>query len=275
MIIKIKQTESNLKNRFEIKVNNELKYLAGTPWMEMKVPFNMDRMRSCVITNTDNSICYATLYDVAENISNTVIPMKWAFTGEQKSLIYNILDNQNNICGKFYKLTNGFLDTKYVIEYGDILLKSYDVSVGKTRNLLIYNENRQIAEIVKPLSVSNNKDEYVLFLLEEYRNLDVILSFFTIVFDYQNYGNNGKIGSQERVQIKYTYSKNNKFYDKNWITNHFRKEEVDSIYSQMLENRKNTTNSIKKQGKYILLTVGIIWLVLFIVFGIFFMFMFF
>ena len=151
-------------------------------------------------------------------------------------------------------------------------MKSYDVSVGKTRNLLIYNENRQIAEIVKPLSVSNYKDEYNLFLLDEYSDLDIILSFFTIVFDYQNYGNNGRTGSQESVQIKYTYSKNNKFYDKNWITNHFPKEEVDSIYSQMLENRKNTTNSIKKQGKYILLTVGLIWLVLLIVFGIFFMF---
>lgn len=272
MIIKIKQTESNLKNRFEIKVNNELKYLAGTPWMEINVPFNMDRMRSCVITNTDNSICFTTLYDVVENIANTAIPMKWAFTGEQKSQIYNILDNQNNICGKFYKLTNGIIDTKYVIEYGDILLKSYDVSVGKTRNLLIYNENGQIAEIVKPLSVSNYKDEYILFLLDEYSDLDTILSFFTIVFDYQNYGNNGRTGSQESVQIKYTYSKNNKFYDKNWITNHFPKEEVDSIYSQILENRKNTTNSIKKQGKYILLTVGLIWLVLLIIFGIFFIF---
>ncbi len=31
MIIKVEQIKSNLKNKFEIKVNNELKYLAGAP----------------------------------------------------------------------------------------------------------------------------------------------------------------------------------------------------------------------------------------------------
>ena len=38
MIIKIEQTISNGKNKFEIKVNNELKYLAGTPWMDIELP---------------------------------------------------------------------------------------------------------------------------------------------------------------------------------------------------------------------------------------------
>ena len=92
--------------------------------------------------------------------------MKWVFTGEQKSLIFNIFDNANNICGKFYKLKNGFLDTKYVIEYGNYTLKSYDISVGKTRNISIYKDDVQIAEILKPLSVFNNLDCYYLFLLE-------------------------------------------------------------------------------------------------------------
>lgn len=269
MIIKVEQTKSNLKNKFEIKMNDELKYLAGTPWLNISLPLNIENTRHCIITKTDESICYTTSYDIIENVSNTAIPMKWAFTGEQKSHIFNIYDNENNICGKFYKLTNGFLDTKYAIEYKNYTLKSYDISVGKTRNISIYNEECQIAEIIKPMHSSNNLDYYYLFLLDQYSDLEIILSFFTIFFDYQNYSNEGEIvGYKDEVNIRYTYDKNNKFYDKNWIVNHFNKEEIDKINNQIFEDRKNTTNSIKKQAKYIISFIVFGWLILFIVFGI-------
>jgi len=269
MIIKVEQTKSNLKNRFEIKVNNELKYLAGTPWMDITLPLNIDNIRHCILTKTDESICYTTSYDIIENVSNTVIPMKWAFTGEQKSLIFNIYDSKGNICGKFYKLINGLLDAKYVIEYQNYTLKSYDISVGKTRNISIYDEKCQIAEIIKPLNTSNNLDYYYLFLLDEYSDLEKILSFFTIFFDYQNYSNTGDIvGNKKEVRIRYTYNRNNEFYDKNWIENNFNKEELDLINNQILEDRKNITNSIKKQAKYIISFIALGWLILFIVFGI-------
>ena len=98
MIIKVEQTKSNLKNKFEIKVNNELKYLAGTPWMNITMPLNIDNIRHCIISKTDDSICYTTSYDIIENVSNTAVPMKWVFTGQQKSLIFNIFDSENISC---------------------------------------------------------------------------------------------------------------------------------------------------------------------------------
>lgn len=270
MIIKVEQTKSNLKNKFKIKVNNELKYLAGTPWMNITMPLNVDNIKRCIITQTDESICYTTSYNIIENVSNTAIPMKWVFTGEQKSLIFNIFDSENNVSGKFYKLTNGLLDTKYVIEYGNYTLKSYDISIGKTRNILIYKDDFQIAEIVKPLNVSDNLDSYYIFLLDEYSELETIISFFTIFFDYQNYSNNGQVVAYKKeVKIKYTYDKNNKFYDKNWISNHFNKEDVALINSQILKDRTDTINSIKKHAKYIVSFVSFGWLILLIVFGIF------
>ena len=203
-------------------------------------PLDIENVRRSIITNTDESICYTTSYNVMENISNTAIPMKWLFAGGQKSFIFNILDSKNNACGRFYKLTNGFFDTKYVIEYGDYTLKCYDISVGKTRNISIYKENLQIAEIVKPLTVLNNLDCYYIFLLNEYSDLETILSFFTVVFDYQNYANAGQVvANKKHVKIKYTYGKNNKFYDKNWISEHFDKEHVDLIDNQRMKNKKD------------------------------------
>ena len=182
MIIKVEQTKSNLKNKFEIKVNNKLKYLAGMPWMDISAPLNIDNVRSCIITKTDESICYATSYNIIENISNTAVPMKWAFTGEQKSSIFNVIDNKNNTCGKFYKLTNGVLDTKYIIEYENYILKSYDISVGRTRNIPIYDGDNQIAEIIKPLNVSNNQDNYYVLITSD-DNLNDVYSVYKTSYE--------------------------------------------------------------------------------------------
>lgn len=269
MIIKVEQTKSNFKNKFQIKVNNEVKYLAGTPWMDIDLPLGIDRIRTSIITTPDESLCFKTAYDIVENISNTAIPMKWVVTGEQKSLIYNIFNKDNINCAKFYKLINDFFDTKYVIEYGNYSLKVYDISIGKTRNLSIYKDDIQIAEIVKPMSVSNNLDYYYIFLLDEYSDLETIISFFIVFFDYQNYANGSQIvAKKETISINYTYDKNNKYYDKNWILNHFDKQEVDVINNQILQDRKDSTNKIKKQAKFTVSLIIVFWVIMLIIFAV-------
>lgn len=40
------------------------------------------------------------------------------------------------------------------------------------------------------------------------------------------------------VGVSYTYDRNNKFYNKNWISNHFNKEEIDKINNKILKDRK-------------------------------------
>lgn len=269
MIIKVQQIESNGKNKFEIKVNNKLKYMAGIPWMNIDAPLDIENTRRCLITTTDEKVCYKSSYDVIENVSNKVIPMKWVITGEQKSRIFNIYDDNGNPVGKFYKLTNGILDTKYVIEYGRYILKSYDISVGKTRNILIYKDDFQIAEIVKPLNVSNDLDNYYIFLLDEYSDLEVIISFFTVLFDYENYFNGGEIvWYKKEVEIIYTYDKNNKFYDKHWIENNFNKDDILLIYEEMQKDRREITDSIKKYGKFIVALIVIAWFIVLAILGV-------
>ncbi|MBE5813335.1 MAG: hypothetical protein E7314_06790 [Clostridiales bacterium] len=269
MIIKVKQVEFYGKNRFEIKVNDKLKYFAGTPWLNIEAPLEVDNVRRCLITTADEKICYKSSYGVVENISNTAIPMKWAITGEQKSRIFDICDANNNAVGKFYKLKNGFLDTKYIIEYGQHVLTSYDISVGTTRNILIYKDDSQIAEIVKPLAVSNNLDSYYIFLLDEFSDLELILSFCTVLLDYENYFNGGQVlMNKKEVKIRYTYDKTNKFYDKHWIENHFNKEDVLLIYEKIQKDRKENIESIKKYGKFIVSLIVIAWFIVLAVFGV-------
>ena len=73
----------------------------------------------------------------------------------------------------------------------------------------------QIAEIVKPLSVKDNLDYYYIWLLDEYKELEEMVSFFVVYFDYQCHADNGDVvGYKRELRWSYTYDKNNKYYDK-------------------------------------------------------------
>lgn len=263
MIIKVQQTQANFKNGFEVRVNGEVKYLAGTPWMKIKMPLRLERARKCVLTGTDESVLFSTHYNLPLNIKETIIPMKWIITGEQKSKIYEVFDGEGEHCGVFYKLTKGLLDSEYVIEYGDYILKTYDVLVGKTRNIVIYKDDVQIAEMVKSLSVSDNLDTYYIYLLDEYAELEKILSFFAVFFDRKHYNNSGEVAAfRKSVRVEYSFSKNNKFYDKKWIPEHFGGEEA---FAELNKEREKIKKEFKKQAKITLLINGILWLIALIV----------
>ena len=76
------------------------------------------------------------------------------------------------------------------------------------------------------------------------------------------------MANKKEVSIRYTYDKNNKYYDKDWIANNFNNNDINLINSQILEDRKNIMNSIKKQLKYVFIFVMIILLFLIVVFSI-------
>lgn len=264
MIIKVEQTQANFKNKFQVLVNDTLKYFAGTPWMNLQVPFHAERIQQCVMTRTDESICYVTSYDLLDNISNTAIPMKWVVTGEQKSLIFDIIDENGKSCAMFYKLTNGLWDSKYVIAYADYQLYCYDVSVGSTRHIVIYENDVQIAEIVKPLAVMDNLDFYYVFLLDAYYELESILAFFTVFFDHLHYGNRGEVTAKKKeIQFRYSYDKNRKFYDENWIHNHFGTKDLE----QMKEQMAKLQNHMNIQAKHIVLFIVLVWIVVLVALG--------
>lgn len=258
MLITIQQTQANFKNRFEIKINGQTTYLADAPWLSLQVPLQADRLRPCTMTDIYGNLCYTTAYPFTENITQDAVPMRWVFTGKDKTQIFDVLDQEKQICGRFYHLTNGFMDSKYVIEFGPQVFQCYDIAVGRTRNLSVYLDSCQIAEIVKPLSVSNNLDCYYLFLLEEYSDLNIILSFFVIYFDARNYANQGQAVSGKRATtISYSYSKNNRFYNKNWITDNF--ESGIEILASINKEAEQMKQDLKFQSKRTLLFLAFIW----------------
>ena len=242
MIIKVEQTEHN---KFEIKINNELKYFSS---MEKISGITNHRKGEGKITNIDGIMSY------------TLLPSKdfSVFSGNirRKYCIFNSL-NQN--CGVFYKIVS---DLKHIIEYEDYKLSCYSKSIGKTKNISIYDGENQIAEIIKSVEALEN---YYIFLLDEYINLQEILSLFVSYWEFEEMYSGDTPGV---VGYSYTYDKNNKFYNKNWIENNFNKEEIDLVNNQILENRKNTINNIKKQAKFTISFFIIGWLIVLLILGI-------
>ena len=221
MIIKINRIGSDSKSKFEIEVNNEIRYSA-----EMSTT-NSD-YKSCQMFNADGSLCYVTSKNSKSNLGGI-------FSKNKKIRDYNIINSSNDICGNFYQIKKGFLSIHYVIENENNMLDCYDVSVGKAQAISIYQGDKQIAEIIKPLRASDDISYFYIFLLDEYKNFEKIISFFAIFFEYDKHHNTSDDTSYYDPNFEYTYSKNNKYYDKNWIQNNFNSEEVDLIYSQIIK----------------------------------------
>ena len=225
MMLTVEQVQSGFGSRFRIRSDQGTAYLAGTPWAGLSLPLAAERAQTCVLTSPSGALLYHTDYSFAENLASS-IPLKRLFTKERKSQIYAVRDGADRSIGRFYRLTTGLLNTHYVVEFGGSLLDCYDVSRGRTRHIAVYLNGVQIAEIVKPLRVVNNLDLYYLFLLDSHRYLERILSFFTVVFDFQNYPRSGQLFRGTRTEIEYTYSKNNKYYNKKWLSSHFPSSQV-------------------------------------------------
>jgi len=221
MIIKAERTKIN---KFEIKINNELKYFSS---MEKISGIKKYKKGNGIISDIHGSICY------------TLLPAKEAsdFWGKIKYK-HCIFNNINQNCGVFYKLISGFLNSKHVIEYENYKLSCYSRAVGKTQNISIYDGENQIAEIIKSIQIA---EDYYIFLLDKYINLQTILSLFVSYLEFEDRHSQEATG---KVGVSYTFDRNNKFYNKNWIKDNFNYEDVQLINKQIEQERKSMSNSL-------------------------------
>jgi len=262
MIIKINQIKAGTQNEFEIKINNETKYLASTPWSLINIHFDFDKKRKLNLTDINGSVIFTTTYGLPENILNDAMPYKWVFGVDQKNHIYTIKDKNSKIVSTFYSASSGPLDKRYMIKYKNTNFIIYRKSVGQKRHLLIYKDDTQIADIIKPLITIDNKDNYYIFLLDEYEKFKEILVFFTIYFDYMEYSHSGEIKKGAEMRWAYTWDKNNKRYDKFWLSNNFKKEDLEFFEQEISTMKKEFSRILKKTLKFLAWFFGILILLL-------------
>lgn len=229
MLITIQQTKSNYENLFEVISGGQLLYQAKAPWMKLTLPFNTENLRELTFSDPAGETVYTTRYKFMDNLVEESIPYKYLLTKEQRFGQFEIV-GQNGSEGSFYVMQNGYFDSKFCIEHMGRVYLGYSMDQGRNNYVSIYDGDRQIAQITKPLTVIDNLDVYFLHIKDEYASIVPVLTFFTVYYDYRKYNHSGEL-TKNSVQIatSYSYGKNNDKYNPNWIAGEFGRQAADEL----------------------------------------------
>lgn len=64
MVVKIAQIRADGENLFEVSNKSGVIYRAKTPWMNFRLPFNLENLRTLNMTNRNGEVVYTTSYSV-------------------------------------------------------------------------------------------------------------------------------------------------------------------------------------------------------------------
>jgi hypothetical protein len=179
-----------------------------------------------------------------------MIPFKWVWD-EQLSEVCTVLNANSEIVAMFSNVKDGISSNYYLIQFKEMKFKLYVIDKGINQYTLIFLDEKQIGQLNKKRTTENNLDWYVMYLLDDYKDLAELMSIFVIYFDSYNYGNRGEIVSNSSQKTwEWSISKFNKLYNPTWLSNHFEVEEIDtSIIDKHL----------KKRAVLVLSVIGISW----------------
>ncbi len=270
MLIKIQQTKSNFENIFEVSSNGQVLFNAKAPWLKISAPFNMENVRKLVFSDVTGSTLYTTKYNIIDNALEESIPFKYLISKEQKFGQFEII-GKNGREGAFYTLQNGLFEKKFCIEHMGKVYWGYSIDKGKRNIVSLYDENIQIAQITKPLTVIENLDIYFLHIKEDFTSLIPVLSFFTIYYDYRKYNNAGEFTKNSvEISVSYSYDKNNSKYNPNWILEEFGQETFNELNTFLDNLEAEGRVQAKKIGKLVALSFLIIIVIALIILSIIF-----
>ena len=172
MLVTIQQTKSNIENLFEVSSNGQLLFQAKAPWMKISLPFNAEDLRELTFSNPAGEIVYTTRYKFIDNLVEESIPFKYLLTKGQRFGQFEII-GRNGSEGAFYVMQNGLFDSKFCIECSGKVYLGYSLDKGRNNYVSIYDGVKQIAQITKPLTVTDNLDVYFFHIKDEYASITI------------------------------------------------------------------------------------------------------
>ncbi len=178
------------------------------------------------ITNASGAVVYQTYYSLLDNVAESMIPMKYLFTGSQKFVKFDVVDYTNNYVGCFYAEANGIADSKMCMEYRGQTIVGYRRKMGAKEYVSFYIGEAQVGQLTKSNKVVDNMDSYMLHFLNGFEDMTPILAFFTIYYDFLFHNHSGEINKTYSVKYTYSYNKNNDKYDSDFILRNFGAAEV-------------------------------------------------
>lgn len=115
------------------------------------------------------------------------------------------------------KVKKGLFFKYFSLEYESKIYNVYDVGNGFVAHYMVYDNDKQISEIVN--TAKNIEIQTKGYILDDYRYLELPIIYLMLHYCAFYF----KTCSRDTSCITYskTYSKNNKFYNKEWIKNNF------------------------------------------------------
>lgn len=264
MVIDVKQTVSEKKNEFEIFYDDELIYKAKLPFINITGSLSFEKLREIKVFDLNNNLKYKTEYNYIKNRIEEFIPLKYLFTSSQRFNQF-VFSNDGTEFEIFVEQTELFLSS-IIVKVKNEIYNCYGTSDGYINHLSIYYNGKQIGELLKPNVIIDGKDTYRIYLKDDYNRLADMFSMLALYLDRLAYNSSYIIYKGQEISYKKTYSKANKYYDKNWVINNFNsKEYLDNINKQALEIKQKVKYNLKKTLSIMGIGFGIILLIVAIV----------
>lgn len=271
MLVTIRQTKSSGQNLFQVEEQGQLLFQAQTPWADLRLPLEAEKMRRLTFSDAQGQPLYHTSYQLLDNALRSLTKYKFLLGTSAKVEEYQVLDESGEQQGSFFTQIDGLLTSQLTICYGEEQYDCYHRALGKIYVVSIFQEGRQIAQLTKPLDTWDLLDIYYLHLLEGYRHLLPILSFFTIYLDAVSFTQPGQAVKYSMEKRRaYSFNKNNDKYDPLWIAQAFgpkAQEELDRLLREHPEKNPQSAAGFKRAWKWaaiiagalLLLSAGAIW----------------
>lgn len=258
MIIDVKQTISEKKNKFEILYDNKKIYNAELPFITILGSLNLEKLREIKVYDTNNNLKYKTSYNYVDNQLEELIPLKYLVAESQKFHQLKFINlNSNDEISIFFEMKeiwNGY----NVIKYKNIVYKCYSVEDGYIRHVCIYKDDNQVAELLKPNILIEGKDEYRIYLKEEYSFLKDAISMLALYLDRTEYNSSYLKNDSKQISKKFSYSKVNKYYNPNWVKSNFNS---DDYFNEINQESDKIKKEVMKRFKTLITIIGIIFII--------------
>ncbi len=208
MIIKIKQTASNVKQTFDIE---------GENFCFLGEAGCINRFQKIRIFNKEKEI--KGNYQLSKWYN--YIPFRYLFGYCNLTRVFVLYENEN-IFGSIMFSQHGFLKSFYVValDNGEIL-HCYCRSKDSFDYVSVYKNDNQIALIETYLNVTDFKYAHKLYLKDEFSSLAEVLSFFTVYYSSYNFAERFHMSGGSTYQKSWSFSKYNNKYNSNWREENF------------------------------------------------------
>lgn len=257
MVIDINQINAEKKNEFEILFNEKKEYFATTPFININGIGNLEKLRQIQVFDNDGKEKYISKYSYIDNKVEEFLPLKYLVTKSQKFDQFTILNASTNSeeFSIYFEIKELFNDS-YIIKKNDKIYNCYFIEDGHIIHIPIYDGDIQIGEFLKPQVVIDAKDNYRVYLKDEYSYLADAIVLLALYLDRLMFNSSYIKYRGAIITYSKSYSKVNKYYNSSWISNNF---DANDYFKKIDINLKETKEYIKKEASKTFIIIGSIW----------------